>query len=185
MSVDPAQRKLLEIVYEATESAGVTLQALSGSRTGCFIGNFNNDHQIMQQRDTEYPRPYSMTGGGITLLSNRVSYVFNLRGPSLTLDTSCSSSMYALHLACLSIQSGECTAAIVGGSNLILTPDCQMVSSALGTISKRSKCSTFDISADGYARADGVGALYVKSLKQAIADNDPVRGIIRGIAVNA
>ncbi|KAF2135262.1 uncharacterized protein K452DRAFT_303672 [Aplosporella prunicola CBS 121167] len=184
-SIDPAQKKLLEAVYEAFESAGDPLGRVSGSKTGVFVGSFNNDHQIMQYRDIEYPDPYAMTGGGVTLLSNRVSYVFNLKGPSLTIDTSCSGAMYALHLACSSIQAGDCDAAIVGGSNLILTPECQMVSSALGTMSKNSRCNTFDVSADGYARADGVGVLYIKSLKQAIRDRDPIRSIIKATAVNA
>lgn len=184
-SLDPAQRKLLEVVYEAFESGGVTLEDLSGSKTGCFVGNFNYDHQLMQFRDTEYPDRYSVTGGGIALLSNRVNYIFNLKGPSLTLDTACSSSMYALHLACVSIQSGECDSAVVGGANLILSPDCQMFSSFLGAVSDTSICHTFDASADGYARADGVGALYIKRLSQAMKDNDPIRAVIRGTAVNA
>ncbi|RMZ82570.1 hypothetical protein DV738_g1477, partial [Chaetothyriales sp. CBS 135597] len=184
-SMDPAQRKFLEVVYEALESSGTPLDAVSGSKTGCFVGNFNYDHQLMQYRDTEYPEPYGITGGGIALLSNRVSYVFNLQGPSLTLDTACSSSMYALHLACNAIQTGECDASIVGGSNLILTPECQVFSSALGAVSKTSKCHTFDAAADGYARADGIGALFVKSLHRAILDGDPIRAIIRGTAINA
>ncbi|PYH40874.1 type I polyketide synthase, partial [Aspergillus saccharolyticus JOP 1030-1] len=184
-SMDPAQRKFLEVVYEAVESSGTPLERLSGSKTGCFVGNFNYDHQLMQYRDTEYPEPYAITGGGIALLSNRVSYVFNLQGPSLTLDVACSSSMYALHLACTAIQTGECTAAIVGGSNLILTPECQMFSAALGAVSRTSQCHTFDAAADGYARADGLGVLFVKSLKQAIRDRDPIRAVIRGTAINA
>jgi len=184
-SLDPAQRKLLEVVYETLESAGASLETLSGSKTGVFVGNFNYDHQLMQYRDTEYPEPYGISGGGIALLSNRINYVFNLHGPSLTLDTACSSSMYALHLACMSIQSGECTAAIVGGSNLIFTPECQVFSASLGAVSRSSRCQTFDAAADGYARADGIGALYIKPLKQAILDNDPIRAIIRGTAINA
>ena len=183
--MDPSQRKLLETVYEAFESSGTPLSKLHGSSTGCFIGNFNYDHQLMQFRDAEYPEPYAMTGGGIALLSNRISYIFNLHGPSLTLDTACSSSMYALHLACSAIQSGECTAAVVGGSNLILTPECQMFSAALGAVSRSSKCHTFDAAADGYARAEGIGVLYIKSLRQAIEENDPIRAVIRATAINA
>lgn len=185
ISLDPAQRKFLEVVYEAFESAGVSLDTLSGSKTGCFVGNFNYDHQLMQYRDTEYPEPYGISGGGIALLSNRVNFVFNLHGPSLTLDTACSSSMYALHLACSAIQSGECDAAVVGGSNIILTPECQVFSSSLGAVSRSSRCHTFDEKADGYARADGLGVLYVKSLRRAIADGDPIRSVIRGTAINA
>lgn len=144
MSMDPAQRKFLEAVYEAFESGGVPMHKLAGSMTGCFVGNFNYDHQLMQYRDPEYPEPYSVTGGGITVLSNRVNYIFDLKGPSMTLDTACSSSMYALHLACSAIQTGECIAAVVGGSNLILTPECQIFSSVLGAVSPTSVCHTFD-----------------------------------------
>lgn len=185
MSLDPAQRKLLEVVYECFESAGLPLDKLSGSDTGCYVGNFNFDHQLMQFRDLEFPQPYCSTGGGIAILSNRISYVFNLRGPSLTLDTACSSSMYALHLACSAIRAGEIPAAVVAGSNLILSPEAQVFTSALGAVSKSSKCHTFDAAADGYARADGVAALYIKSLRQAMTDKDPIRAIIRSTAINA
>lgn len=185
MSIDPAQRKLLETVYEAFESAGVPLEKITGSSTGCFVGNFNYDHQLMQYRDTEYSGSYSVTGGGLTILSNRINYVFNLKGPSMTLDTACSSSMYALHLACSAIQTGDCSAAIVAGSNLILTPECQLFSSTLGAVSPTSRCHTFDAAADGYARADGIAAFYIKKLSSALQDKDPIRAIIRGTAVNA
>lgn len=144
MSIDPAQLKLMEAVYEAFESGGIPMHKLAGSWTGCFVGNFNYDHQLMQYRDAEYPEPYSVTGGGITVLSNRINYIFDLKGPSMTLDTACSSSMYALHLACAAIQTGECSAAVVGGSNLILTPECQVFSTMLGAVSPTSVCHTFD-----------------------------------------
>ena len=185
MSIDPAQRKLLETVYEAFESSGTPLEHLSGSQTGCFVGNFNYDHQLMQYRDVEYPEAYGVTGGGLTILSNRINYVFNLKGPSMTLDTACSSSMYALHLGCSAIHNGDCSGAIVAGSNLTLTPEVQISSSALGAISPTSRCHTFDAAADGYARADGIGALYIKNLQDAITDGNPIRAVIRGTAVNA
>ncbi|KAL4866681.1 hypothetical protein BDV12DRAFT_198902 [Aspergillus spectabilis] len=185
MSMDPAQRKLLEVVYEAFESSGTSLHRIAGSTTGCFIGNFGYDHQLMNYRDPEYPEPYSVTGGGITLLSNRINYIFDLKGPSLTVDTACSSSMYALHLACSAIRTGECTAAVVGGSNLILTPETQISSCSLGAVSKTSACHTFDVSADGYARADGVAALYIKKLSKAVEDGDPIRAVIRATSINA
>lgn len=184
-TLDPAQRKLIETVYEAFESSGTPLSKISGSNTGCFVGNFNFDHQLMQYRDAEYPEPYAFTGSDIAVLSNRISYIFNLQGPSLTLDTACSSSMYALHLACSAIQSEECTAAVVGGSNLLLSPEVQSFSASLGAVSKTSVCHTFDASADGYARADGVAVLYIKSLKQALKDKDPIRAVIKATAVNA
>ena len=185
LTMDPAQRKLLEVVYETFESAGKTLDNLNGSLTGCFVGNFNYDHQLMQYRDAEYPESYSVTGGGITILSNRINYVFNLKGPSVTIDTACSSSMYALHLACLAIHNGDCTGAIVAGSNLLLTPECQLFSSVLGAVSPTSRCHSFDASADGYARADGIGALYIRGLADALKDGDPIRAVIRGTAANS
>ncbi|KAI1858549.1 uncharacterized protein JN550_012596 [Neoarthrinium moseri] len=185
LTLDPAQRKFLEVVYETIESAGVPLHKLSGSKTGTFVGNFNYDHQLMHYRDPENALPYSVTGSGITIISNRINYVFNLKGPSMTLDTACSSSLYALHLACSAIQTGDCDAAIVGGTNLILTPECQIFSSVLGAVSPTSVCHTFDSQADGYARADGIGALYIKRLQQAVADGDPIRAVIRGTAFNA
>ena len=101
------------------------------------------------------------------------------------MDTACSSSLYALHLACSAIQNSECDSAIVASSNLVLTPEAQIFSSALGAISPTSRCHTFDAAADGYARADGVGAVYIKRLTNAIQDRDPVRAIIRGTAVNS
>ncbi|KAI1419983.1 hypothetical protein F5Y12DRAFT_720070 [Xylaria sp. FL1777] len=185
LTLDPAQRKFLEVVYETFESAGVPLHKLAGSKTGTFVGNFNYDHQLMHYRDAENALPYSVTGSGITILSNRINYVFNLKGPSMTLDTACSSSLYALHLACSAIQTGDCDAAIVGGTNLILTPECQIFSSVLGAVSPTSVCHTFDSRADGYARADGIGALFIKRLSQAVADGDPIRAVIRGTAINA
>ncbi|KAI4247300.1 MAG: hypothetical protein LQ352_006197 [Teloschistes flavicans] len=185
MTMDPAQRKLLEVTYEAFENAGESWDHFSGSNTGVFVGNFNYDHQLMQVRDADHPLPYVTTGGGITILSNRINYVFNLHGPSMTVDTACSSSMYALHLAVSSIRSGECKSAIVGGSNLVLGPEAQLFTTKLGAISPTSTCHTFDASADGYARADGFGALYVKKLSDALANKDPIRAVIRATAINA
>ena len=183
--MDPAQRKLLETVYEAFEASGTPAERISGSRIGCFVGSFNRDHSITQYRDSEFPEPYATTGGGDAILSNRINYIFNLKGPSLTIDTACSSSLYALHLACSAIQNKECDGAIVAGANLILTPDAQIFSANLGAISSTSRCHTFDAAADGYARADGIGALYIKALANALKDKDPVRAVIRGTAVNS
>ena len=185
MSMDPAQRKLLEVVYEAFESSGSSFDSVSGSQTGCFVGNFNQDHQLMLLRDAEYPQPYGLTGSGLAILSNRISYCFNLKGPCMTLDTACSSSLYALHLACSAIQNGDCRAAIVAGANLILSPELELLSSDLGTVSASGRCHTFDEAADGYARAEGVAAFYIKRMDDALANRDPIRSVIRSTAVNA
>lgn len=103
----------------------------------------------------------------------------------MTIDTACSSTMYALHLACRSLQAGDCSAAVVAGTNLIFGVEQQIASVRLGVLSPTSVCHTFDESADGYARAEAVGSLYLKTLAQAIADNDPIRAVIRGTAINA
>ncbi|KAI0521826.1 putative polyketide synthase [Xylaria bambusicola] len=185
LSMDPSQRKLLEVTYEAFENAGEPWHKFSGSRTGVFIGNFNNEHQVMQFRDLDHPLPYVVTGGGATILSNRISHVFNLRGPSMVVDTACSASMYALHLAILSLRNEDCDAAIVGSGNLILNPEAQLFTTKLNAISPTSRSHTFDAAADGYSRAEGFGAIYVKRLSDALAQGDPIRAVVRGTSFNA
>ncbi|KAI0431088.1 hypothetical protein F5Y09DRAFT_355290 [Xylaria sp. FL1042] len=185
IAMDPQQRKLLECVYEAFESGGIPLDSVSGKNVGTYVGNFTIDYGMMALRDMEYPKPYSMTGHGNTILSNRVSYVFNLCGPSFTIDTACSSSMYATHMACRALASGEINGAVVGGTNLILDAAVQMAVDKMGVLSHTSTCHTFDASADGYGRAEGIGALYLKRLSDAMRDGDPIRGVIRGTAANA
>ncbi|KAI1279412.1 BcBOA9 protein [Xylaria sp. FL0933] len=162
IAMDPQQRKLLECVYEAFEAGGIPLDSVSGKNVGTYVGNFTIDYGMMALRDMEYPKPYSMTGHGNTILSNRVSYVFNLCGPS-----------------------GEINGAVVGGTNLILDAAVQMAVDKMGVLSHTSTCHTFDASADGYGRAEGIGALYLKRLSDAMRDGDPVRGVIRGTAANA
>nr|ALP31883.1 polyketide synthase 17 [Diaporthe helianthi] len=183
--MDPSQRKLLEVVYEAFENGGETWDTISGSRTGVYVGNFSLDHLLMQARDWENPKPYSATGADSSILANRISYVFDLRGPSLTTTTACSSSMYALHLAVQAIRNGECDSAIVAASNCILDPTMSMVLDKLGALSPTSRCHTFDASADGYARGEGYAALYLKKASLALLDGSPIRAVIRGTAVNA
>ncbi|KAF3003888.1 t1pks [Neopestalotiopsis sp. 37M] len=185
LTLDPSQRKLLEVTYEAVESAGEPLDKFFGSRTGVFVGNFNNEHQIMQYRNPDHTLPYVVTGGGPTILSNRINYVFNLTGPSLMVDTACSASMYALHLAVTSLRNGDCEAAIVAGANVILGPDNQIFTTKLGAVSPTSRCHTFDVAADGYSRAEGFGAIYLKKLSDALAQGDPIRAVVRGTAFNA
>ncbi|EED13647.1 polyketide synthase, putative [Talaromyces stipitatus ATCC 10500] len=185
MAMDPSQRKLLEVTYEAVENAGEPLEKFFGSRTGVFVGNFNNEHQIMQYRDPDHTLPYAVTGGGPTILSNRINYVFNLSGPSLVVDTACSASMYALHLAVMALRGGDCDAAVVAGANVILGPDNQLFTTKLGAVSPTSRCHTFDASADGYSRAEGFGAIYLKRLSDAIASEDPIRAVVRGTSFNA
>ncbi|KAE8839561.1 hypothetical protein HRS9122_06166 [Pyrenophora teres f. teres] len=184
-TADVAQRKLLEVTFEAFENAGIPWEDFYGSKTGVYVGNFCSDHQNMQFRDADYPLPYMATGGDTTILSNRVNYTFDLKGPSVTMNTACSSSMYALHLAINGIRNGDCDGAIVAGSNIILEPASQIFISKLGAISPTSISHTFDASADGYARADGFGSLYLVPLSRALTEGHNIRAVIRGSAISA
>ncbi|KAI0403612.1 polyketide synthase [Xylaria palmicola] len=180
MWMDPQQRKLLEVVYEAFESAGLTLQQLSGSDTACFMATFTADFQQMSFKEPSFRHSLAATGVDPGLLSNRVSHVFNLRGPSIVVNTACSSSVYAIHNACNALRNKECSAAVVGGSNLM-----HMNTAKLGVLSPTSTCHTFNSYANGYGRAEGVGAVVLKRLGDAIRDGDPIRGVIRSSATNS
>ncbi|KAI3331710.1 ketoacyl-synt-domain-containing protein [Xylariaceae sp. AK1471] len=183
--MDPQQRRLLEVVYEAFESSGTKLEDVSGKKMGCFVGSFTVDYQMMVGKETDFKHAYAATGIDTGILANRLSYVFNLNGPSITLNTACSSSLYALDLACKMICSGQCDSAIVGGVNLMLTVDQQMNTAKLGVLSATNQSRPFDQEADGYGRAEGVGALYLKPLSAAIRDGDPIRSVIRGTATSS
>lgn len=184
-TMDPSQRKLLEVTYEALENGGETWESVSGSRTGVFVGNFCLDHWMIQSRDWDNPRPYAFTGAGTSILANRISYIFNLHGPSLTVDTACSSSMSALHMAMNAIRAGDCDAAVVASANWIADPGVQIALDKLGALSASGKCHTFDARADGYARGEGYGAIYLKRASSAVADASPMRALIRGSALNS
>ena len=183
-SMDPQQRQLLEVVFECFENAGITLEDLSGAAIGTFVANFTNDFLLMQTKDPDLIHRYTATGIGPPLLANRLSYVFNLRGPSFTADTACSSSLYALHSACNALKLGECNGAIVAGANLIQSPDVSIAVEKAGLLSPSGNCNTFSSSADGYARAEAVGALFLKRVPDAIRDGDKIRAVIRGTATN-
>ncbi|KAF5679435.1 polyketide synthase [Fusarium heterosporum] len=183
--MDPAQKQLMEVVYESAEAAGVSVQDLRGSKTGVYIGNFGLDQALMALKDSEFMSPYTSTGISGTILSNRINYALDLNGPSFTVDTACSSSIYALHLACLGLQNGDCDAAFVGAANAIRSIEAQLFSTKLGALSKTSRCHTFDASADGYARADGIGSIYIMRLSDALKSGRPIRAVIRGTAVGA
>lgn len=136
-AIDPQHRIQLEIAYEALENAGISLEKIKGSNTGVFVAIFNHDYENMIYKDATAPPKYSMTGIGQAIASNRISYNFDLQGPSLTLDTGCSGSLVALHLACQSLKSGESNMALVGGTNLILNPDTMIPMDLLQSVSTR------------------------------------------------
>lgn len=184
-SLDASQRKLLEVTYEAFENAGETWESVSGSRTGVFVGDISFDNYVSQTRDWDYGSKYSATGAFPNMLANRLHYVFNLRGPSLLVNSACTSAMYALHLAINSMRNGDCDSAIVAGSNWIMDPNCHIAMGKLGALSPTSRSRTFDASADGYARGEGFAALYLKTAAQAVRDDSPIRAMVMGTAVNA
>lgn len=182
--MDPQQRLMLEVVYEALEAGGYPLQDLAGTATGVYMGQFTSDYKELVCRDAESSIPFSVTGLQTTSLSNRISWLFDLKGPSLTLDTACSSSLVALHLACQSLRAGESQMAIVGGCNLMISPDMFIYEAGQGFLAPDGKCKTFDQSANGYGRGEGFAVVVVKPLHVALADGDPIRAVIRGTAAN-
>ncbi|KAK8008418.1 hypothetical protein PG991_010969 [Apiospora marii] len=184
-TMDPSQRKLLEVVYEALENGGETWESISNSRTGVYVGNFALDHILIQARDWDSPKSHAATGADTSFLANRISHIFNLHGPSLAINTACSSSMYALHMAVSAIRNGDCDGAIVAAANWITDPSMQFVLDKLGALSPTSRCHTFDASADGYARGEGFAAIYLKKSSIAILEQLPIRAMIRGTAINA
>ncbi len=185
MWMDPQQRKLLEVVYEALESGGISLEKVSGTRTAVFAASFTSDWQQMAFKEHSFRHSLAATGVDPGIISNRISHVFNLKGPSIMCNTACSSSVYALHNACNALRNNEVEGAIVGGVNLIITVDQHMNTAKLGVLSPTSTCHTFDASADGYGRAEAVGAVYLKRLSDAIRCGDPIRGVIRSSATNS
>ncbi|KAK3900471.1 hypothetical protein C8A05DRAFT_45692 [Staphylotrichum tortipilum] len=184
-AIDPQQRMLLEVVYEALEAAGYSLSQYAGEKVAVFAGLMTGDYDTLSQRDELDTSQYYATGNARSILSNRISYFFNFRGPSMTIDTACSSSLVALHQAVLSLRSGECKMACVAGANLILTPEQFIVESSLHMLSPSGHCRMWDAGADGYARGEGIAAMFIKPLSQALADGDHIEAIIRETGVNS
>ncbi|KAJ5809264.1 polyketide synthase [Penicillium pulvis] len=184
-SMDPQLRVMLEAVYEAFESAGYTLDQLRGSKTSVHVGVMASDYYDIQTRDTETLPLYAGTGVARSILSNRISYAFDLHGPSVTLDTACSSSLVALHQAVQGLQAGDATCAVVGGVNLIFDAMLYVMLSKLHMLSPDSQSRMWDKTVNGYARGEGAAVVVLKPLDRALRDNDHIEGIIRGTGVNS
>jgi malonyl CoA-acyl carrier protein transacylase len=182
--MDPQQRLLLEVAWEALENAGIVPESLSGSQTGVIIGISNADYHRLIYRDLSHIEAYSGTGTANSIASNRLSYLLNLRGISMAIDTACSSSLVAVHLACQSLNSEESNLCLVGGVNLILSPEPTITFSQARMTSADGRCKTFDAAADGYVRGEGCGVVVLKRLSDALRDGDNVQAIIKGTAVN-
>ncbi|HWU85746.1 MAG TPA: beta-ketoacyl synthase N-terminal-like domain-containing protein, partial [Kofleriaceae bacterium] len=182
-AMDPQQRLLLEVAYEAFHDAGYDKQSLRGSATSVHIGLANDDWTTMG-RDHEAHSPHFGAGVSGSIASNRISYLLGLTGPSMTLDTACSSSLVAVDLAVEKLRSGVCSKALVGGVNVMLHHRMFVSACATKALSRVGRCATFDEAADGYCRGEGVGAVVLKRLGDALADGDQVLAVIRGTAVN-
>ncbi|CEJ94083.1 hypothetical protein VHEMI09637 [[Torrubiella] hemipterigena] len=183
-SIDPQQRILLETVYEAIESSGLALENLKGSNTAVYVGVMCDDYGNICYVDPEAIPTYAATGTARSILSNRVSFVFDWRGPSMTIDTACSSSLVALHQGVQVLRSGSSNVAVAAGANLIFSPNMFIAESNLNMLSPSGKSQMWDANADGYARGEGMAAVIMKRLSDAIADGDHIECIIRETGVN-
>ena len=183
VTVDPQQRLLLETTWEALEDAGQVPDRLRGSQTGVFVGIGTHDYSIMLWQQP-VDNPYAITGTGNCIAANRVSYLFDFKGPSLAIDTACSSALVAVHLACQSLRNGESELAIAAGVNVMLLPTITSGFAKGGFMSGSGRCQSFGASADGYVRSEGAGVVVLKSLAQALVDGDPIYAVIHGSAVN-
>ncbi|WP_338682434.1 beta-ketoacyl synthase N-terminal-like domain-containing protein [Streptomyces acidiscabies] len=182
-ATDPQQRLLLELGWEALEDAGIRPPTLARSRTGVFVSALWDDYsRVPGQPLTRH----TMTGVHRSALANRLSYTYDLTGPSLTVDTAQSSSLVAVHLACESLRHGDCTLALAGGASLICSPHTTRLADArFGGLSAHGRCRTFDADADGFVRGEGGGLVVLKTLTAALRDGDPIYCLIRGSAVNS
>ncbi|MFA1552012.1 type I polyketide synthase, partial [Actinomadura chokoriensis] len=185
-AMDPQQRLMLELCWEALEDARVSPEDIKGSLFGVYVGAISNDYSMLLHRyGVTAISQYSFTGLHRSMIANRISYFWGLRGPSLVVDTGQSSSLVAMHMACQSLRNGESIAALVGGVHLNLALESLVGISRLGALSPEGECYTFDSRANGIVRGEGGVVLVVKLLSQAIADGDEIYSVLRGSAVNS
>ncbi|WP_158678519.1 type I polyketide synthase, partial [Streptomyces sp. SA3_actF] len=184
--MDPQQRKLLEVAWEALEDGGQRPQTLVGSNTAVYVGAFTLDYKILQFADLGFETlaAHTATGTMMTMVSNRISHVFDFRGPSLTVDTACSSSLVTVHLARQALLRGETDLALAGGVLLHMTPQYTIAETKGGFLSRSGSSRAFDASAEGYVRAEGVGLVALKRLSDALRDGDPIHAVLTGSGVN-
>ncbi len=180
--VDPQHRLLLELAWEAMEDAGIVPGDLAGTRTGVFVGISSNDYATLVGQTVD---AYTNIGSALSIAANRVSYVFDLHGPSMSIDTACSSSLVALHQACRSIAAGDCSMALVGGVNILGSMKLFMGFAQASMLSPDGRCKSFDADGKGYVRAEGGGIAILKPLAEAERDGDEILAVIVGTSVNS
>jgi acyl transferase domain-containing protein len=186
ISLDPQQRLLLEVAWEALEQAHYSQERLTNSKTGVFVGICSNDYNKMQWEagNLEQVDAFSATGSALSIAAGRLSYALGLKGPSMAVDTACSSALVSIHLACQQLRQGDCDMAIAGGVNLLLAPESSVAFARIRVLDPAGACKTFDASASGYVRGEGCGIIVLKRLSSALADGDKILSVIRGSAVN-
>ena len=182
-AMDPQQRVLLEVAWEAIEDAGLVPEKLDVGRIGVFAGTCNSDYGNLLEDSADIDI-YFAGGNALSVLSGRLSYALGLQGPSMTVDTACSTSLVAVHLACQSLYSGESAVALAGGVNLIFSPDPYIAFSLAQMLASDGRCKFADARADGFVRSEGAGVVVLKRLSSALADGDDIYAVIRGSAVN-
>lgn len=182
---DPQQRLAVEVSWEALENAAIAPHRLAGSQTGVFLGITNSDYsRLVERAGLARIDAYHLTGNCLNFAAGRIAYFFGFQGPTMALDTACSSSGVAIHLACQSLRNRECHLALAGGVNLILSPEISITSTKARTLSPDGRCKTFDSRANGYVRGEGCGIIVLKRLSEAMAEGDRILAVIRGSAVN-
>ncbi|NRO99001.1 SDR family NAD(P)-dependent oxidoreductase [Paraburkholderia sp. NMBU_R16] len=184
--LDPQQRLLLEVAWEAIDDAGIVTRELRGSNTGVYVGGFMTDHLLTQlgALNRDAIGRYTEMGSTLGMLANRLSYTFDLRGPSITVDTACSSSLVAFHYACQALLNGECDVALAGGVNVMSRPETFVALSHGGFLAKDGHSKSFDERGDGYGRGEGAGIVVLKPLDVALSDGSQIYAVVRGTGVN-
>ncbi|KAK5999186.1 Highly reducing polyketide synthase alt5 [Cladobotryum mycophilum] len=183
-AMDPQQRILLEVTYEAFENAGLSMNKMQGSNTSCFIGAFTTDYRDNMTQDLQSATEYTGAGCSNALSSNRISWFYDLRGQSMTVDTACSSSLSAFHLACQSLLSGESEVGIVGGTSLMLGPSSAVTMSSAHLLSPDGMSYAFDHRANGYSRGEGIGIVILRRLGDALRHGNTIRAVVRSTGCN-
>ncbi|MEV6319174.1 SDR family NAD(P)-dependent oxidoreductase [Streptomyces sp. NPDC051776] len=183
--MDPQQRLLLEVAWEALDHAGIPAPSLRAGPTGVFVGLSSLDYGLLTTADPARVSEWTSTGAAASIVANRLSYILDLRGPSLTIDTACSASLVALHQACRSLRAEECDTALAAGVNVLLSPAVTAGFELAGALAPDGRCKAFDASADGIARGEGCGVVVLKRLDDALRDGDRVLALVRGSAVNS
>ena len=184
LRMDPQQRWLLETSWESLEDAGISPESLKGSETAVYVGIASNDYANVAQSDPKNVDVHTNSGSTLSIASNRIAYLFDLKGPAVSVDTACSSALVAINLACESVWSGQSTMALAGGVNALLTPDASIGFSKATMLSPSGQCFAFDDRANGYVRGEGAGMFVIKPLSQARKDGDRIYCTIRAAVIN-